>query len=253
MFRSCLFYINAAWQSDIDINPLKDSPILPFRYSPYQPRLLNGGQLLVMLRELFKGTLRGTAICAWLLYCGLGNVANAANYTVANTNDSGPGSLRQAVIDANATPSVVDTITFAIPGSGPHTITLTSALPDLTDPCLTIDGTTQSGSVCGELWSGTQHTLQSIFAAMADSTVFGFPQALRQSREYRSQALITASNCVRAVEVPFFTATILVSCQTEQAAAIIMPASAFLVKGRELAGHRPATAMSYPATGATEC
>jgi hypothetical protein len=41
---------------------------------------------------------------------------------VTNTNDSGAGSLRQALSDALAG----DTITFNIPGSGPYTITLTS-------------------------------------------------------------------------------------------------------------------------------
>ncbi len=63
--------------------------------------------------------------------------------TVTNTNDSGPGSLRQAVLDANATPGA-DAIAFDIGGDGTKTITLTSALPQLTDP-LTVDGTTQPG------------------------------------------------------------------------------------------------------------
>jgi predicted outer membrane repeat protein len=43
---------------------------------------------------------------------------------VTSTNDSGPGSLRQALADACAT----DTINFAIPGTGPDTITLASPL-----------------------------------------------------------------------------------------------------------------------------
>ena len=45
----------------------------------------------------------------------------AATFTVTNTNDSGPGSLRQAIIDANANPGL-DTISFNIAGSGVHTI-----------------------------------------------------------------------------------------------------------------------------------
>src|SRR4051812_39142890 len=44
--------------------------------------------------------------------------AHAATITVTNTNDSGPGSLRQALANANKG----DTITFAVTG----TITLTS-------------------------------------------------------------------------------------------------------------------------------
>src|SRR5438445_8411434 len=63
--------------------------------------------------------------------------------TVTNTNDSGAGSLRQAIIDANANPGA-DLINFNIPGAGAHTITLLSDLPEITDP-VTIDGTTQPG------------------------------------------------------------------------------------------------------------
>ena len=53
---------------------------------------------------------------------------------VTNTNDSGTGSLRQAIADACAT----DTITFAIPGAGPDTIVLASTL--FIAKNLTIDG-----------------------------------------------------------------------------------------------------------------
>ena len=64
------------------------------------------------------------------------------NFAVVNTNDSGPGSLRHAIQQANASPGV-DTITFAI-GSGYQTIALASALPTITDSVI-IDGTTQPG------------------------------------------------------------------------------------------------------------
>jgi hypothetical protein len=66
-----------------------------------------------------------------------------ATFTVTNTNDSGAGSLRQAILDANANPGA-DMITFNIPGVGSHTIAPTSLLPEITDP-VTIDGTTQPG------------------------------------------------------------------------------------------------------------
>ena len=68
---------------------------------------------------------------------------DAAAYTVTNTNDSGPGSLRQAIIDANASAGT-DTIDFNIPGEGLHTIQPLSALPIITDP-IGIDGTSQPG------------------------------------------------------------------------------------------------------------
>jgi hypothetical protein len=70
--------------------------------------------------------------------------APAATLTVTNTIDSGPGSLRQAILDSNASVGVLDTITFAIPGTGPFALLLGGAAPVVTDPVV-IDGTTQSG------------------------------------------------------------------------------------------------------------
>jgi hypothetical protein len=65
-----------------------------------------------------------------------------AIFTVTTTADSGAGSLRQAITDANANAGT-DTIQFQI-GTGPQMITFASALPDITQP-LIIDGTTQPG------------------------------------------------------------------------------------------------------------
>jgi parallel beta-helix repeat protein len=68
----------------------------------------------------------------------------AATFTVTNTNDSGAGSLRKAIDDANANPGH-DTIAFNIPGGGVQTITPATDLPQITDG-VTIDGYTQPGS-----------------------------------------------------------------------------------------------------------
>jgi hypothetical protein len=54
---------------------------------------------------------------------------SAATFTVSNLADSGPGSLRQAVLDANAAAGP-DDITFTVVG----TITLTSGQITITDP-----------------------------------------------------------------------------------------------------------------------
>jgi len=72
--------------------------------------------------------------------------AAAAVFTVSNTSDSGAGSLRQAIIDANAN-LAADVIDFDIPAgscsaAGVCSIVLTSNLPEITDALL-IDGTTQ--------------------------------------------------------------------------------------------------------------
>jgi titin len=65
----------------------------------------------------------------------------AATFTVTNNADSGAGSLRQAILDANASAGA-DTIAFAI-GSGPQTITLALSLP-ITE-AVVVDGQTQPG------------------------------------------------------------------------------------------------------------
>ena len=70
---------------------------------------------------------------------------------VTNTNDSGAGSLRQAIADANSNAGP-DTILFAIPGTdsgfdataGTWTIHPLSALPAISDSELVIDGASQS-------------------------------------------------------------------------------------------------------------
>ncbi len=72
--------------------------------------------------------------------------AYAATYTVTNTNDSGAGSLRQAIVDANANVGA-DSISFNIAGAGVHTIAPLTNLPEITDQ-VTIDGETQSGADC---------------------------------------------------------------------------------------------------------
>jgi hypothetical protein len=65
-----------------------------------------------------------------------------STFTVTTASDSGAGSLRQAILDANSTTGT-NTISFAI-GSGAQTIKPASVLPVITNPVV-IDGTTQPG------------------------------------------------------------------------------------------------------------
>jgi titin len=80
-------------------------------------------------------------------YClvHLGNMTGKVivNPVVTTTADSGPGSLRQAILDLNADVDLTQ-ITFNIPGGGVHTINLLSPLPAITGPAV-LDGTTQPG------------------------------------------------------------------------------------------------------------
>ena len=80
-------------------------------------------------------------------------LARAVSYAVTNTNDTGPGSLRKAIDDANNNPGP-DTIVFSIPTTDPGynqatgvwTIQPTSPLPTLYGGT-TIDGATQTESI----------------------------------------------------------------------------------------------------------
>lgn len=74
----------------------------------------------------------------------LASPAFAATFVVTHTGDDGAGSLRRAMLDANAA-SGVHRIEFAIPGAGPHVIAPLSALPSIAR-AVTIDGYTQPGS-----------------------------------------------------------------------------------------------------------
>lgn len=66
----------------------------------------------------------------------------AANFTVTSNADSGPGTLRQALADANALPGT-DNILFNLPGT-PSTITLLSPL--IVNSAVNINGYSQPGS-----------------------------------------------------------------------------------------------------------
>jgi hypothetical protein len=85
------------------------------------------------LRKRTRAMARGLAI--GVVLAGAGPAA-AATFTVTNTNDSGPGSLRQALTDANAAAGADDIAFTVVP---PATISLLDPLPQVTSP-LTITG-----------------------------------------------------------------------------------------------------------------
>ena len=96
---------------------------------------------------------------------------SAATFTVTNTNDSGAGSFRQAIIDADNNAGA-DTIAFNIPGSdsgcdgnGVCTIAPLNPLVNVTDP-VTIDGYTQPGASVNTLAQGTNAVLKIVLSAV---------------------------------------------------------------------------------------
>ncbi|MBI3412125.1 MAG: hypothetical protein HY040_27655 [Planctomycetes bacterium] len=112
------------------------------------------------LRNDFRKTVLQTVqrsrrtVCKTVLRCrpqleALEDRLAPATFLVTTAADNGnnaapvPGSLRQAILDANANLGA-DLIAFDIGGGGVQTIAPSSALPTITDP-VTIDGTTQPG------------------------------------------------------------------------------------------------------------
>jgi len=94
---------------------------------------------------------------------------------VTTTADSGPGSLRQALLDANDSPGE-NLVVFNIPGPGPHIINLESALPEITSPVI-INGWSQPGfaglplvTITG---AGLTNAIDGLVLHAADNTVRG--------------------------------------------------------------------------------
>ena len=109
---------------------------------------------LQLTRKFFFPVLFSLAILI-----SLSTSAQAAIYTVTSDADSGPGTLRDAVTQANASANVADTINFAItPLGGLKTINLLSPLPAITDP-VEILGYTQSGSAPNTMAVGSNAVL----------------------------------------------------------------------------------------------
>src|SRR5947209_16074197 len=79
------------------------------------------------------------------------STARAATFTVTNTNDTGAGSLRQAIADASS--GGTNTVAFNIPASGVQTITPTTQLPGIGSN-VTLDGYTQPGASANTLTVG---------------------------------------------------------------------------------------------------
>ncbi|MGA2799646.1 MAG: Ig-like domain repeat protein, partial [Thermoguttaceae bacterium] len=99
-----------------------------------------------------------------------------STYTVTNTADSGPGSLRQAITDANANLGT-DTIAFSIASAGVQTISPTTLFPSISGTVI-LDATTQPGYAGTPLieisGGGTLSQGFKLTSSSSGSTVEGF-------------------------------------------------------------------------------
>jgi len=118
------------------------------------------------------------------------HVTLAMTFLVDNTGDSGPGSLRQAITNANNNAGA-DTINFAIPGPAPHTINLLTALPAITES-VTINGTSQPD------FAGTPVVeLNGVGAGFADGLTLNGPSNLVKGlviNRFIGNGIVIASN-----------------------------------------------------------
>ncbi len=99
------------------------------------------------------------------------NVNDITTHSVTNTNDSGTGSLRDAITQSN-TNNVATTIKFALGNACPYTISPVTALPPMTAP-ITIDGYSQAGATPNDLSTGNDASLCVILDGTAHNLLDG--------------------------------------------------------------------------------
>ncbi len=120
--------------------------------------------------------------------CCVAQFTSAADFVVLTAADSGPGSLREAIVAANAAPGA-DRVVFNIPGVGVQVISVATPLPQITDS-LEIDGYTQPGAKPNSLPVGS------------DAVIL---IQLQGSQNAPDGLIITASNCtIRGLAVTNF-------------------------------------------------
>jgi hypothetical protein len=113
-------------------------------------------------------------ICAVAISLAYQDSLEAVTFTVTDTTDSGPGSLRDAIFWANSTKPTADTILFNIPYAGIQRIFLRSQLPALTDTAgVFIDGLSQPGTGAGSQPPSTANILIQVEGSFA-GPAYGF-------------------------------------------------------------------------------
>src|SRR5882724_4646074 len=143
------------------------------------PRQLNTCRTASSAGSATSSQTGSARLCA-VIFAGLCLLASPASaipgvYGVTNANDTGAGSLRQAILNANAG-GIPASIGFNLPGSAPFTINLLSPLPVISNAAA-IDGTTQPGysgtPVVVLDGSGAGTNANGLYLAGGNSTVRG--------------------------------------------------------------------------------
>jgi hypothetical protein len=128
--------INGPWMNFPINSPLPlitcDSLVI-FDYLP--PITIDGQNFVLEPAVRFATSLS----CFGVMISGINFIAG--NIVVTNTNNSGAGSLREAIRSANFS-NTMDAVTFNIAGTAPHRIEIPNELPWIMKP-LNIDGNTQ--------------------------------------------------------------------------------------------------------------
>ena len=123
------------------------------------------GQVISVGGSVFQATYLGGSGDDFQL-----SALSASTYTVSNLSDSGPGSFRQAILDANANAGLRDTIEFGVAG----TITPLTQLPTIND-AVVINGYSAPGATPNSQLVGSNAVITiTIDGSSLGASAFGF-------------------------------------------------------------------------------
>ena len=168
-FQNLINFGNATFTGTQSVAANGGNPVPLANEGHWQNGIQSGGQEAAMDPDLTVGTRKVMTPLDNAALEDLGWDLVPAIGVVTNTNDSGPGSLRQAILDLNAGIVPVDAITFninvndpgfididsALPGGDADAdvfrINLLSELPDITRANASINGDSQSSYLASDL------------------------------------------------------------------------------------------------------
>lgn len=131
-----------SFDNDLVIDPMFDAAFVPMAGSP----LINSGTNLIAGGAPSTDYAGGSRRIGSRIDRGAreSTISDLATLTVTSSANAGPGTLRQAILDANVT-AIEEVIAFNIAGGCPRNIVLSTPLPTISST-LTVDGFTQPGS-----------------------------------------------------------------------------------------------------------